>query len=288
MTVLSQTHPTGLVFVDETSDDLYFGIGCLKLRDPHAVLTAFAELRSENRFQGKLRWADLSGYSAPRKQLVRDTVLMLARDPAVEFNCVLTDLRRVGGLRSYGSGASAYIQLATQAIATCVADPAELIAVIADQFDTAVGTELESKIVRAANDRKKRLGAVTMQRVASAGTDGLQLADLVLGAITYVFRSATKPESDSGKRDIAMALMTDGYGLTAYHDSSGGRSIPGRLTVELLPRRARSRPRGAEGLVRSRRLMVTVMRPPPFGPVRPCPRPPRHAIRDGQGWSPGA
>jgi hypothetical protein len=237
VTALPSDHPVGLVFVDETSDEHYFGIGCLKLRDPHQTLTALAQARAKYNFQGKLRWADVGGYAEPRKQLVRDILLALARDSSASFNCVLADLSKIGGLASYGSRTNAYIQLTTDGLTTCADDPAELIAVIADQFDTRSGVRVEPKIVEATNSRKRRLAVVAMQRVGSAGTDGLQLADLLLGAVAYSFRSAIKPAADTSKNDIALALMTEGYGLSAYHDRSGGREIPGRLTIELIPRR---------------------------------------------------
>jgi hypothetical protein len=247
---LPSDHPVGLVFIDETSDDHYFGVGCLKLRDPHQTLTAFAEARSRHNSQGKLRWADVGGYQEPRKQLVRDTLLALARDSSASFNCVLADLSKIGGIASYDSKTNAYIQLAIDGLTTCAEDPDELIAVIADQFDTRSGTKVESKIVQATNRRKHRLAVVAMQRVGSGGTDGLQLADLLLGAVTYSFRSTVKPTVDTSKNDIALALMTEGYGLSAYHDKAGGRRIPGRLTIELIPRRRPGqrggrRPRGS-------------------------------------------
>jgi hypothetical protein len=58
-----------------------FGVGCLKLRDPHAVLADFAKLRKTYKFNRKLRWADVGSYSEPYVEFTKQTALMLATMP---------------------------------------------------------------------------------------------------------------------------------------------------------------------------------------------------------------
>ena len=241
---LPPDHPTALVFIDETRDELYFGVGCLKLRDPDSVLAEFAALRRTHRFDRKLRWSDVGSYSPPFREFVKQTALMVARHPDAEFACVLADLTKIGGIANYGSVAEAYIRLAVPALISIVAEPDELLSVIADHFDTPAGVVVERRIKREANRGKGRLAVVSVQRVASAGTEGLQLADLMLGAIAHEFRNAHSTQADHGKAEISLALLTEGYELTAYHNASGGRRIEGRLTVDILPRQNRRGGRG--------------------------------------------
>jgi hypothetical protein len=244
MSPLPPGHPTGLVFMDETRDDIYFGVGCLKLREPHKILEEFAALRAEYKFWGKLRWADVGGYSQPYLEFAERAASMVAAHPTAEFACTLLDLKAVGGIQNYGSIGQAYVRLASQALVAVTEEHDELISVIGDHFDAPAGFEIERPIRNRVNQSMERLAAVSIQRVTSSGTDGLQLADLMLGAIAHEFRAVRREGADPGKAALALGLLTNGYDLTAYHDAEGGRSIPRRLTIELLPRPNRRGRRG--------------------------------------------
>jgi hypothetical protein len=246
--ILPIDHPTATVYVDETGwakTAPFFGIGALLLQQPETTLSAFRDLREETKCHQFLRWADIHTYGDAALALVRSTLAMLATGAGVTFTCFLADHNRLGGPKGYGGRETAYNLLAGLALIEAIDEPDQLACVLADQFDVTRGMKIESQIISRVNATKGRLAIVSMQRLRSNASEGLQLVDLLLGAVAYQVRAKAQTPGPGPKLDISRALMTEGYSLTAYYDASGGRVLPGRLHVQLLPRPGRRR--GARG-----------------------------------------
>lgn len=244
--VLPTNHPTATIYLDETGwarTAPFFGVGALLLRQPEKVLADFRDLRAETKCQQFLRWSDLHSYGDKTLDLVRRALTMLAKNENVTFTAFLADYERLGGPKGYGGREAAYNLVATRTLLSAVEEPNHLACVLADQFEAPRGRRIESEIIARVNATKKRLALVSMQRLRSNASEGLQLVDLMLGAVAYQVRGKVQTLHEGPKLDISLELMADGYGLTAYYDSTGLRVLPGRLHVQLLPRVGKRRGR---------------------------------------------
>lgn len=101
----------------------------------------------------------------------------------------------------------------------------------------------ERDVRRQVNSELGRLAVVTVDRLDSRASPGLQLIDLLLGAATYDLR-VEHPDETAQKRQICLHLL-DRMNATSVRPN--GRSDPaGKYRVELLPG-SRKKRRGTRG-----------------------------------------
>ena len=251
---LPPDHPTAVVFLDETGvvrhpEDRYFGIGCLRCRNPGPLLQAFHHLRTRYGFHGELHWADFD----KAKLRHRDDIVALARaamdlvfasDDAA-FCCHIAD-RQNGDITAQFRGHrfpahKAYEWLAAEVLHDTI-DPTEIVTVLADRLSTSPDVRFETDVAEVVNHRRGRLAVSTVCRLDSRSTDGLQLVDLLLGATTLDLRQGRTGGETQKQALLEHLLALCGCASFRPH----GRRLAGKFSVELLakPRRHRRGRRG--------------------------------------------
>lgn len=218
-------------------------MGALKLSNPSAIERRLRAYRREGKFDGRLRWASLGAASGAELAVARRALELICTDVQCDFACALLDRMTTDIPAVYSDEWQAYNRLAARAIGD-VLDGEEVSAVVADRFDAPASHEIENPVRRIVNDRKRRLAVVGMQRVPSVGAEGLQLADLLLGAVTYQVRDTHAPLRESGPRmSLSLEVMQKHYQQLSYLRRGPGSLEMNHLRITMFPLPARGRGR---------------------------------------------
>lgn len=187
---LRRNHPCAAAFLDETgvvAKDRYFGVGVLKVPEPSRLLRAVGKLRDKRHWYGEIKFSALKPRALdPYRELVD-----VALDPAhgANFFCFIADRTVADPVQRFGSPWDAYGKLAEQLL-VAVTSPVELVSVMADNYSTPDHVLFEEDLRAAVNRRLHRLAVVSVCRLDSKSSDGLQIADLLTSAIAHEFRAA--------------------------------------------------------------------------------------------------
>lgn len=121
----------------------------------------------------------------------------------------------------------------------------EIVSVLADHVDTPRNVRFEEAVQAGLNAERGRLAIATATRVHSHAVDGLQLADLLLGAAMFDFRQGATGgalAADSQKGRLS-AYLLQRCGVPTFRPE--GKEIEGKFKVEM--RRRRRTRRGRRG-----------------------------------------
>jgi hypothetical protein len=251
-------HPTSVVFLDETgvvhrrATDRFFGIGCLKARDPSGLLLQLRALRDTCGYRGELHWARFDKADLQRRddvlQLACDAIDLVFDSDDAYFACSIAN-RDHGDLTARfrhhaHPGHKAYEALAAQVLADIV-DERELITVLADHMTTHRAVHFEADVARAANNKKQRLAVASVCRVDSRCTDGLQLIDLLLGAAAFDLRQGHYADGETQKQRLLGHLL-DRCGCASFRPNGRRDAHGAKFEVKILTRATRTH-RGRRG-----------------------------------------
>ena len=185
--VLRKDHPCATAFLDETgsiSKDRFFGIGLLKCSEPAVLTRALQKLRDRAHWYDEIKWYDITRDSIPFYRCVVD----ICADSGVDFFCFIADRKQSDPIARFGSPWDAYAKLAEQLVVASFR-PAELMALMADNYSTPDSVLFEQDLRAAVNRRLNRLALVSVTRLDSRSSDGLQAVDLLTSAVTHEFRA---------------------------------------------------------------------------------------------------
>ena len=227
-------------------------VGALKVRDPAALERQVRAFARDARYEGRLRWAELATAGKQELIVARRALHLACTSVDCAFACAVIDRSTTDVDALYGSVWQAYNRLAARAIGD-VLDHQEVAGVVADRFDAPRGHLVEDPIRGTVNDGKKRLAMSPMQQVASGSVLGVQLADLVLGAVTYQIRETHDPRGEAGPRmALSREVMQEHYQQTSFLRRGPGRLEINRLDITVFPLPRRDR--GTRGGGRARNL----------------------------------
>ena len=121
----------------------------------------------------------------------------------MRFSCFVADRSVADPIQRFGDQYAAYQRLAVQLLPGNVR-PHEIVAVLADTYSTPPHVRFEESIKAEVNRRLRRLAVHSVVLLDSRPADLLQLADLLVSAITFEFRaSAGRASGVSPKAELA-------------------------------------------------------------------------------------
>lgn len=210
---LSRDHPVGAAFLDETgiiSKDRFFGVGVLKCQEPSRLLRRIQTYRDQKHWYGEIKFTSVRKHNL---HLYKDVVDICLGSGFLEFFCFIADRDTADPIARFGTEWDAYGKLAEQLVVAAM-HPDEVIALLADNYSTPAHVLFEEHLRAAVNRRLHRLAVVTVCRLDSKSSDGLQVADLLTSAVAHEFRA-----------DAGLALPTSAKGqLAAYVRTGMGTS----------------------------------------------------------------
>jgi hypothetical protein len=248
--VLPVHHPTAMIYLDESGvikTDRFFGIGCLKVVDDAALRRSLHGQRQRLQCGDEIHWSAFNKASAAQGTLFDLAVAAIDSFfdlDGASFCCAVADRQNGDLVGSYRSSWTAYEALSVQALDRTVGVE-EVVSVVADHVDTPKNIRFEDAVKRELNHSRKRLAITTLTRAHSHAMDGLQLADLLLGAAMFDFRRGSDlPPAKSQKAQLCDYLL-DRCGVPSFRPS--GKEVAGKIKVEMRRRRATRRGRRGRG-----------------------------------------
>ena len=244
---LPAQHPVSVLYLDETGrvgrDDL-FGVGVLKVADHSDLMSRVRALRMAQHAHGELQWKrlDKSDYPAAAKTVSESILRLIAQPGPAHFAAVFDDGRDAHLRQRYGDKWKAYEALATDAICRLI-DAEEVVTVLADRYTPPQALGFEATVRAAVNARLGRLAVTSLVRLKSSSTDGLQLVDLLLGAVAFDFRY---PGQTQGLKGRLAAMVRELHEVPSYRPR--GRQQPDWYSIEY--RGGRRGRRGGRGRMR--------------------------------------
>ena len=212
---LKRGHPVATAFLDESgiiSADRFFSIGMVKSAKAPKLLRSIQKLRDQMHWYDEIKWYDITKDSIATYKQIIDVCFS---DPTLlEFYCFVADRSVADPITRFGSQWDAYGKLAEQLVVAS-AHPDELMAIMADNYSTPDHILFEEDLRAAVNRRLGRLAAVSVVRLDSRSSDGLQIADLLTSAVTFEFRQ---------NAGLASAKSPKGQVATYVRKSLGCRS----------------------------------------------------------------
>lgn len=176
---------TPLCFLDETGTlgrhrDPYFAVGLVKTGRAAEMTRVMRAWRDKHHHYEEVKFRRLNKGLLP---YYRDLLVRVWGLPDLTFSCFVLE-KAPGWERGFGSLDRAYEMLARQLLVGCCGRR-EILTVIADEYSVGPGVLFEEQVAGWVNERLGRLAITQVVRVDSAGVGGIQLADLLIGAVAY-------------------------------------------------------------------------------------------------------
>jgi len=208
----SPDHPvTQFCFFDETGllnspRDKFFGVGMVKIHMPELLYLKMKRLRDKLGYYDELKWSGIYAKNAP---VIMKFIDLFFDCGKARFSCYIfkkSDLE----IKKYFSGNlySAYESFATMQVCANLAQNESAILMM-DDLSTP-SDKFEQNIKRKINAQLKRNAAYGVIRVYSKGSELVQLADILLGAVCYDFKRKANliPGPGLAKSSVLEHLLT--------------------------------------------------------------------------------
>lgn len=204
---LRRDYPVATAFLDETgaiSKDRFFGIGLLKCTEPARLLRSVQKLRDQRHWYGEIKFSELTKRQA--LLLYQEFVDIVLAPGVAEFFCFIADRDTDDPVARFGTHWEAYTKLAEQLVVAATHQD-ELLALMADNYSTPDHVLFEEDLRSNVNRRLNRLAVVSVCRLDSKASDGLQLADLLTSATAFEFRAAAGHASNTSLKGELSAYI---------------------------------------------------------------------------------
>lgn len=207
------SYPASLIFMDESgsksSGSRFFVMSALKLRHPGTLLRELQTVRDRNQFSGEFKFSEITKGTMCA---YLDAIDALGSADAHVAACVVNRSVADPFDRKQPDWEN-HALVASKLLAGCI-NRRELVSVIMDGISTPSGIAIDEKVRSRVNRGFGTMAVVTAVCADSRTNDGLQLADLVAGAIAFDRRQAdgldgrSRPSTTSPKAKVAARLMS--------------------------------------------------------------------------------
>lgn len=218
---LHKNHPTSVAFFDEAgaiSSDRYFVVGLLRVANHPDLLKQVKALRKKHKYYQEFKWASLKASNAPATYGLIDLLL----SSSASYSCFVADRSTADPVQRFGDTFAAYEKLATQLLIGSIR-PYELVSVLADNYSAPNHRSFENVVRSECNHRLNRLAVVSVVQVDSGATEGLQLVDMLTGAVAFGFKADAGLANHNSLKGQAAAHLRSKLGITSF---SSGYSSP--------------------------------------------------------------
>jgi hypothetical protein len=241
--MLHVEHPTSVAFFDEAgaiSSDRFFVVGLLRVADHSRLLKDVKVLRKRHGFWDEFKWA---GITAANAAVYTDLIELLLNSSAT-YSAFVADRHVADPVTRFGDTFHAYEKLATQLLIGSIR-PYELCSVLADNYSAPNHRSFERTVRDESNSRLRRLAVVSVVQVDSGATEGLQLVDVLTGAVGFGFKADAGLASHGSNKGRVAEAMRKRLGLEDFNQ--GYRSDSFRVSIyehDKWLRRRGTRPNG--------------------------------------------
>lgn len=232
-------YPSSLIYMDESgaaSNDRFFVIGALKVRRHGEFARAVRHLRDQTGFRDEFKFNTITHAKLPVFYGLAD---LLSSLKGLHFAACVVDRTLCDPFGFHDAKWRGHLDVAAQLLRGAIYRK-EMVSVCMDVISTPPGVAFEDELKRAVNSRFRNLSVVTAAALDSRTCDGLQVVDLLAGALAFDRRRAA---GLSGAANSNKAKVVDRVKLALQSDFSDHRS-PGIniATYKRGPRRLAASP----------------------------------------------
>lgn len=197
---------TDFYFLDETGlihneRDKFFAIGILKCNQPHRVYNKIRKIRDKYKYYEEIKWSNLN--NEIRFKIARKLFYVFMEE-VTKFYCIILDKSKLDFKKYYNDNLfKVYRNFTITLLKIALGNkPEKIIILLADNYFSPDGTDLENTIKKFTNDHYKKFVVAGVCQIDSRASDILQLTDLILGSVLYDLKKQQEliPEQNTYKR----------------------------------------------------------------------------------------
>ncbi len=231
-------YPRTVIYIDESgvaTNDRFFVVGAVRMRRHGEFARAVRDVRDRTGFDEEFKFSRISRGKLPA---FFELVDLLAR-PSVQFAACVVDREIFDPSDRWKPKWRAHANVTAQLLRGCITQR-ELVSVCMDVISTPRDVAIEDEIERLVNTRLGNRPLITAMCLDSRSSDGLQVADLVAGAVAFEQRRlhGLSGETNSNKAKVVQRLRQ-----AMNVESLAGPRSP-RLNVQVYTSRPRTQPGG--------------------------------------------
>jgi len=211
-------YPTALIYVDESavkaSAGRFFVVGAVKVRKPGQLMRAVRDIRDRHGFQDEFKFNKISRGKFP---VFCELIDVLERSDAHIAACVVDRSR---GTDPFTSDSAEWLVHAriTAKLLVGILNKRELASVLLDEISTPKGCAFDDTVRDMVNRRMRATSLVTAACVDSSCNDGVQLADLVAGAVAHQRGQGNSTASPTSHKGKVSGRLAAAFGVTSFND----------------------------------------------------------------------
>lgn len=176
-------------FLDETGllnnhVDKFFGLGIIKCGKPQKIYKRIRKIRDRYNYREEVKWSSLD--RKIRFDVARELFEIFLTEDA-KFNCIILNKSELDFKKYFQNNLyKVYANFSIALLKLIVGkDPQEVVILLADDYFSPDGEDLEAAIKAIINDHYKKFVVAGACQIDSKSSDILQLTDLILGSIMY-------------------------------------------------------------------------------------------------------
>lgn len=180
---------TSFCFLDETGllrseRDKFFGIGIIKCKKPERIYNRIRGIRQKYNYNEEIKWSKLD--TKVRFDVAREIFNVFLTEE-VDFNCIILDKEKLDFKKHFDNNLyKVYSNFSVALMKLLIgAQSKEVLIVLADNYFSPHGENIEERIKKFTNDHYKEFVIAGVCQIDSCSSDLLQITDLILGAIVY-------------------------------------------------------------------------------------------------------
>jgi len=179
---------TGLIHSDR---DKFFALGIIKCAEPQKLYNHIRKIRDKYNYREELKWSNLN--RKIRFDIAREFFNIFLQEEA-KFNCIILNKDELDFAKYYNNDLYKVYRNFTITLLKLIISkkPSEVIILLADNYFTPDGIDMEITIKKFVNDHYKKFIIAGVCQIDSRSSDLLQLTDLILGSILYDLKKQNK------------------------------------------------------------------------------------------------
>jgi Protein of unknown function (DUF3800) len=238
-------YPTAMIFVDESavkvSAGRFFVVGAIKVRKPGRLLRSVQDIRDRHSYMDEFKFSKITRARTP---VFSELIDVLEQSDAHIAACIVDRTRGADPFDSSDPQWVAHARI-TAKLLVGIINRRELAAALLDQVTTPRGYAFDDTVREMVNARMRATSLVAATCADSSSNDGLQLADLVAGAVAHQCGQSASTSSPTSHKGKIAARLAAAYGVAGLCDIRTDRVNVATIGIPAPRRRLRSVSQGS-------------------------------------------